>query len=137
MHPFRWIAIGALVGAVGVALGAFGAHGLDDLLVTRGYTGDDIMKRMANHETAVRYQMWHALALVLVGIALGVRPSRWWQAAGWALLLGTLVFSGLLYVLVLAGPNWRWLGAVVPFGGISMIVGWTLLAVGALQSNRS
>jgi uncharacterized membrane protein YgdD (TMEM256/DUF423 family) len=137
MRSSRWIAIGALVGAVGVALGAFGAHWLDDLLIAWGYSGDDLVKRMANHETAVRYQMWHALALVLAGIALAVRPSRWWQASAWAFLLGTLVFSGLLYVLVLAGPNWRWLGAVVPFGGLSMIAGWTLLAVGALQSDRA
>jgi uncharacterized membrane protein YgdD (TMEM256/DUF423 family) len=134
MTPSRWIAIGALVGGLGVALGAFGAHGLEGRLSGLGYTGDDLTRRIANHETAVRYQMWHALAIVLVGLALTQRPSEWWNAAGGAFLAGVLIFSGLLYVLVLAGPSWRWLGAVVPIGGLSLIAGWVLLAIGALRS---
>ena len=133
MSPSRWIVVGAVLGAVGVALGAFGAHVLNGLLTDLGFVGDDITRRIANHETAVRYQMWHALAIVLVGIALTSRPTPWWQAAGWAFLLGVLIFSGLLYALVLTGPSWRWLGAVVPVGGASLIVGWLLLAVGALR----
>ena len=68
MSPNRWIAVGAILGAIGVALGAYGAHGLDKQLAAWGYAGDDLAKRLANHETAVRYQMWHALAIVLVGI---------------------------------------------------------------------
>jgi uncharacterized membrane protein YgdD (TMEM256/DUF423 family) len=133
MSPHRWIAIGAFVGALGVAIGAFGAHGLPGYLTARGYEGEDLARRIANHETAVRYQMWHALAIVLVGLALAGRASPWWTAAAWAFLLGVLVFSGLLYALVLAGPEWRKLGAIVPIGGISMIVGWVLLAIGALR----
>lgn len=134
MSPQRWIAVGALLGGIAVALGAYGAHGLEKRLAAIGYAGDDLVHRLANHETAVRYQMWHALAIVLIGIALGGWPSPWWKVAAWSLLAGILVFSGLLYVLVFAGPNWRWLGAVVPIGGLSLIVGWLLLAIGALRT---
>ncbi len=128
------MSIGAILGAIGVGLGAYGAHGLEKQLAAWGYAGDDLAKRLANHETAVRYQMWHALAIVLVGLALANRPTAWWQASAWALLCGVLIFSGLLYALVVAGPDWRWLGAVVPIGGLWLIVGWVLLAIGALRS---
>ena len=134
MSPYRWIAVGAVLGAIGVALGAYGAHGLEKQLAALGYAGDDLAKRLSNHETAVRYQMWHALAIVLVGIALANRPTPWWQAAAAAFLCGVLIFSGLLYVLVVSGPSWRWLGAVVPIGGLSLVVGWVLLAIGALRN---
>ena len=134
MSAHHWIAIGAIFGALGVALGAFGAHGLEKQLAALGYEGDDLVHRLANHDTAVRYQLWHALALVLTGLALAARPSPWWQASGWAFLVGILIFSGLLYALVLTGPTWRWLGAIVPLGGVSLIVGWVLLAIGALRN---
>jgi uncharacterized membrane protein YgdD (TMEM256/DUF423 family) len=134
MSPFRWIAVGAILGALGVALGAYGAHGLEKQLTAWGYTGSDLAKRVANHETAVRYQMWHALAIVLVGLALTSRATPWWQAAGWAFLAGVLIFSGLLYALVLSGPSWRWLGMVVPIGGVLLIAGWLLLAIGAWKA---
>jgi uncharacterized membrane protein YgdD (TMEM256/DUF423 family) len=129
----RWIAVGSLVAAAGVALGAFGAHGLEKQLSALGYSGDDLTHRIANHETAVRYQMWHAIAIVLVGLALNIQPSSWWHAAAWAFLVGVLIFSGLLYALVFADPSWRWLGRIVPIGGLSLIVGWLLLAIGALR----
>ena len=133
MIASRWIAIGAILGAIGVALGAFGAHGLEGRLAGLGYAGDDLARRLANHETAVRYQMWHALAIVLVGLALVQRPTAWWHASTSAFLVGILLFSGLLYVLVIAGPDWRWLGAVVPIGGLSLIAGWLLMAIGAFR----
>jgi uncharacterized membrane protein YgdD (TMEM256/DUF423 family) len=130
----RWIAIGALLGAIGVALGAYHAHGLNDLLEKKlGYTGDDLDHRLAIFETAVRYQMFHALALVLTGFALQQKNTAAWRFAAWAFLVGVLVFSGLLKVLTFASPSWNWLGAVVPFGGLSLIVGWLALAVGALR----
>jgi uncharacterized membrane protein YgdD (TMEM256/DUF423 family) len=133
MSPHRWIAVGALLAAAGVALGAFGAHVLGGYLTARGHEGEDLARRLANHDTAVRYQMYHAIAIVLVGLALANRPSPWWQGAAWAYLLGVLIFSGLLYALVLAGPDWRWLGAIVPIGGVSFIVGWILFSIGALR----
>lgn len=129
----RWIAIGAVLGALGVALGAYGAHGLSGFLERNGYTGDDLHHRVAIFETAVRYQMLHAIALVLVGLGLQLRESTWWRFAAWALLFGVLIFSGLLKVLTFAEPQWNWLGAIVPIGGVLMIVGWAFLAVGALR----
>jgi uncharacterized membrane protein YgdD (TMEM256/DUF423 family) len=130
-HP--WIAVGALVGAAGVGLGAFGAHGLAEALQSLGYEGDDLARRLANFETAARYQMYHALALVLIGLLLYERPSRAWNVAAMLFLAGVALFSGLLYVLVFTGPAWKWLGAVVPFGGLSLVVAWLALAVGSLR----
>ena len=124
------------MGAIGVALGAFGAHSLSDLLERLGYAGDDLARRLDIFDTAIRYQMLHAVALVLTGLALDRRETRWWRAAAWLFLIGVLLFSGLLKVMTLAGPSWNWLGAVVPIGGISMILGWVALAVGALQPSR-
>jgi len=129
----RWIAIGALLGALGVALGAYGAHGLADFLKSAGYAGDDLSHRLDIFNTAIHYQMLHAVALVITGLALEHRPSAWWRFAAWAFLVGILVFSGLLKALAFAGPQWNWLGAIVPIGGLSMIAGWIALGVGALR----
>jgi uncharacterized membrane protein YgdD (TMEM256/DUF423 family) len=129
----RWIAIGAALGAIGVGLGAFGAHGLDDFLEGLGYAGDDLARRLEIFETAIRYQMIHSLAMVVVGFALELRATRAWRFSAWAFLLGIILFSGLLKVMTFAGPEWNWLGAVVPIGGVSMIVGWIALAIGALR----
>ena len=134
MLASRWIAVGAFLGAIGVALGAYGAHGLETRLSALGYEGDDLAHRLANHETAVRYQMWHATAILFVSLALATRPTPWWSAAAIAFLLGIIVFSGLLYALVYVGPSWRWLGAIVPVGGLSLLIGWVLVAIGALRS---
>jgi uncharacterized membrane protein YgdD (TMEM256/DUF423 family) len=90
-------------------------------------------RRLANFETAARYQMYHALALVLIGLLLYERPSRAWNVAAMLFLAGVALFSGLLYVLVFTGPAWKWLGAVVPFGGLSLVVAWLALAVGSLR----
>lgn len=111
--PSRIAAVGALLAATAVALGAFGAHGLADLLTA---------ERLATFETAVRYQMFHALGLLAVA-ALGRAAVR---AAPW-LLAGSLIFSGSLYLLVFSGAGW-W-GAVAPLGGLLQIAGWLILAV--------
>jgi uncharacterized membrane protein YgdD (TMEM256/DUF423 family) len=129
----KWIAIGALLAAAGVALGAFGAHGLSEALAGLGYAGDDLEDRLANYETAVRYQLVHALAIVLVGVIATQRPRQLWNLAAAAFFAGVLLFSGLLYALAFAGPSWKLLGAIVPFGGLSLIVGWVLLAVAACK----
>ena len=131
----RWLAIGAVIGAIGVALGAFGAHGLSGFLEQQGYSGDDLTRRLELFETAIRYQLFHALALVLTGLALDRKPTPWWRLAAWAFLIGVLLFSGLLKVLTFAGPSWNWLGAVVPAGGVSMIAGWVALSIGALRKD--
>jgi uncharacterized membrane protein YgdD (TMEM256/DUF423 family) len=103
---------GALLAALGVALGAFGAHALSDAL------GPD---RIGWWQTAVQYQMWHAVGLV----AMAALPLRLGRAAT-LLAGGTVIFSGSLYILALTGA--RWLGAITPIGGALMISGWLLLA---------
>jgi uncharacterized membrane protein YgdD (TMEM256/DUF423 family) len=132
----RWIVTGALLGALGIVLGAFGAHGLEGQLTRLGLDAD-LPKRVANFETAVRYQMYGAVALVLVGLLLDRQASRVWNAAAMATFVGTLVFSGLLYVLVFSGPELKWLGRIVPIGGGLMILGWLGIAVGAMTAIRS
>jgi uncharacterized membrane protein YgdD (TMEM256/DUF423 family) len=111
----NWIVVGSVLGFLGVAAGAFGAHAL------RGSLPPD---RLEVFETAVRYQMYHALALALAGLLDA-------SGAGWAFFAGTLVFSGSLYLLVLLDQ--RWLGAVTPIGGVLMLVGWAMLAMAAAR----
>jgi uncharacterized membrane protein YgdD (TMEM256/DUF423 family) len=129
----RWIAIGAVLGAIGVALGAFGAHVLPDHLKGLGYAGDDLVRRLDIFDTAMRYQLIHALAIVFVGLALEMRAVGTWRFAAWAFLIGVAIFSGLLKVMAFAGPQWNWLGMIIPIGGVSMVVGWVAVAVGALR----
>lgn len=129
----RWIAIGGLLGALGVAFGAFGAHVLPELLAKMGYAGDDVGRRLEIFDTAIRYQLVHALAIVVVGFAIQANPTAAWRIAAWAFLVGIALFSGLLKVMTFASPQWNWLGMIVPIGGISMIAGWIALAIGALR----
>lgn len=117
--------IGALSALFAVGGGALGAHGLRARLTPES---------LAVFEVAVRYQMYHALALVLVAWAVGRWPSRSVKAAGWLFVAGTLCFSGSLYVLVLTGQGW--LGAVTPLGGLLLMAGWGCLAWGALRAGR-
>lgn len=120
MTPRLLIATGALLAGIGVAAGAFGAHGLSDVL-----TPD----RMRVYETAVRYQLIHALGLLIAGIIALTAPAAQVMVAGYLFIAGTLLFSGSLYLLVLTDTPW--LGAVTPFGGVAWIVGWAFLALGA------
>ncbi len=118
-----FFALGALSGGLGVALGAFGAHGL------RARLAADML---ATFETGVRYQVYHALALLAVAFALTRWPgSGLPPAAGWLFLAGTVLFSGSLYLLALTGA--RWWGAVTPFGGLAFIAAWGCLFVVALR----
>ena len=110
--------VGALWGLVGVGLGAFGAHGLKATATDQG---------LAWWETAARYHLVHAVALVLLGLLQHHRPGG--DAAGWSFLVGSAVFSGTLYAMALGGP--RWLGAVTPIGGLGLMLGWLLLALAA------
>jgi len=119
-----FLLLGALNGFLGVALGAFGAHGLESRLTPH---------LMGVWNKAVHYQQIHALALVLVAMLLqgGMTGTgiRW---SGWCFLLGILLFPGSLYILALSGV--KPLGAVTPFGGVSFLLGWAMLARAALQS---
>ena len=112
-----FFALGCVSAAIAVTLGAFGAHGLRSRIVP-----DMLM----TFEIGVRYQMYHALGLLAVGLALARWPSSALALAGWLFIAGTIVFSGTLYVLSLTGQ--RWLGAVTPIGGAAFIAGWLALA---------
>jgi uncharacterized membrane protein YgdD (TMEM256/DUF423 family) len=124
-----WIAVGATLGGLGVVAGAFGAHGLEDFFAA--HTSEALDQ---TYEIAVRYQMYHALALVLTGMLAQARPGRWLDAAGWCFTFGVLLFSGLLYALVFSGVTI--LGAIVPIGGVAMIAGWFALAVASLREPK-
>jgi uncharacterized membrane protein YgdD (TMEM256/DUF423 family) len=117
-----FLAIAAVLGGTAVAAGAFASHALKDRLVDRA---------LEIFETAARYQMYHALALLLVGVLLSRAESAQFllTAAGIAFIIGTAIFSGSLYALSLSGI--KWLGAITPLGGAAFIAGWACLAVAA------
>lgn len=116
----RLFALGAVVMALAVALGAFGAHGLKSHTDAAG---------LATWETAVRYQAWHGLALLALALAGELMSARGQKAAAWCFGVGVLIFSGSLYILVLSGL--KWLGAITPIGGVAMIAGWLVVCVSA------
>jgi uncharacterized membrane protein YgdD (TMEM256/DUF423 family) len=127
----KWLAVGAVLGAIAVGCGAFGAHGLRSRFAVGGVVSEDGERRLANWETAAKYQMYHALAVLVVGVLARGKRSQLIDAAGASFVLGTVIFSGCLYALVLTGQ--RWLGAVVPIGGMLLIAGWVCLAVATLR----
>lgn len=122
----HWIVLGALSAAVGVATGAFGAHGLRAVLEP---------SMLAVWETASRYQLIHALALIAVGLIAPHSSAPALRWSGWLFALGTLCFCGSLYALSLTGV--RMLGAVAPIGGAAFIAGWVCLAVAGLSAPRT
>ena len=124
-----WLMIGAGLGFLGVSLGAFGAHGLERVFQSGNLLPEEFAKRLQNWEVAVRYQMYHALALLAVGLLAERTTSRWLTWAGVMFCLGVLVFSGCLYAYALTGL--RVLGMIVPVGGVSLLAGWLALAVAA------
>ncbi len=117
----NWSVLGAAAMAVGVAAGAFGAHGLKARLDEQA---------MAWWHTAAQYHFIHALGLFAVDAV--ARRGASVSLAGWALVVGLVLFSGSLYVMALTGL--RWLGAVTPIGGTAWIVGWIALAVAASRA---
>jgi uncharacterized membrane protein YgdD (TMEM256/DUF423 family) len=110
--------LGSLSGLIAVAAGAFGAHTLRDRISA------DLL---ATFETGVRYQMYHALALLAVAWAATRWTNSLTSVAGWLFVAGTLIFSGSLYALSLTGA--RWLGAITPLGGVAFMGGWLCLAL--------
>jgi uncharacterized membrane protein YgdD (TMEM256/DUF423 family) len=111
-----FFAAGALMAFLSVALGAFGAHALKSKLSA------DMLDIF---EVGVRYQMYHALGLIAVSWASSRWPESNLNAAGWAFIIGIVVFSGSLYVLSLTGI--RWFGAITPIGGVAFLAGWAIL----------
>lgn len=125
--PFFIIA-GAVNAAIAVAFGAFGAHALKDRL-SEHY--------LAVWETAVQYQMFHAIALLAIGILMSSSlfgPSTQLSWAGYLILAGIIIFSGSLYVLSLSGIGV--LGAITPIGGVAFIIGWIMLIIAAVKFGK-
>lgn len=117
-----FFALGAVFGFVGVALGAMGAHAL---------TGRVAPDRLSVYEVGVRYQMYHALALLAVAWAVERFPWGGTVASGWLFVVGILIFSGTLYALAFGAP--RWFGAITPIGGLCFLAGWLLLVAAAMR----
>ena len=133
-HPARFIVIGALAAMLAVLLGAFGAHGLRNLISPAG---------LATYHTGVEYHFYAAFGLIVVGLLESKRHDgadataamdRGLAWAGWLMLVGIVMFSGSLYALTLTGM--RSLGMITPLGGVSFIVAWALLARAAWRSVR-
>ena len=116
--------LGALFAGLAVAAGALGAHALSRSLLP---------ERLETFETAVRYQMYHGLALLAVAWAIERWPTSeaWLTLSGWLFVAGIILFSGSLYGLALGAP--RALGTVAPFGGVAFVLGWLGLAIGAFR----
>jgi uncharacterized membrane protein YgdD (TMEM256/DUF423 family) len=131
VRPNVWLFTAAVLGGLAVGSGAFGAHSLKARFAADGLLDQADEQRLANWETAARYQMYHALALLTVGLLAARSGSRCLNFAGISFTVGTLIFSGCLYALVLSGE--RWLGAIVPLGGGMLIAGWICLAVAAFR----
>ncbi|MFY7827321.1 MAG: DUF423 domain-containing protein [Flectobacillus sp.] len=123
MNKF-FLQIGAILAGLSVALGAFGAHAFKASLEALG--------RADTFETAARYQMYGALGLLIVGILTGSFKHAFVRYAGNALLVGTIIFAGALYLICATGVT-MW-GAVAPIGGTALMVGWVLLAIGIAKS---
>ena len=115
-----FFALGSIFGGLAVGLGAFGAHGLVNILTP---------ERLVTYETAVRYQMYHAIALLVVALALTQWPAatKPLQTGGWLFVAGIILFSGSLYLLSVSGI--RWLGAVTPLGGVAFVAGWLFMTL--------
>jgi uncharacterized membrane protein YgdD (TMEM256/DUF423 family) len=121
-----FIVIGALLAALAVGLGAFGAHGLTRLVEQGKFSAQDL----ETFHTAVYYQMIHALGLILIGLLSATRPSSLLDAAGWTMLAGILVFSGFLYTYV--GTGNKLFAMFVPLGGVAFILAWLGVAIAAV-----
>ena len=117
---------GIIFAGLGVAIGAFGAHGLKDILVANGRTD--------TFETAVRYQLYHAFALIATGIMQRLFGDQNFEWAALSFIAGIVIFSGSLYILCLSGI--AMLGAITPIGGILFIFGWIVLVAKIIRTTR-
>jgi len=140
----QWVRCGAVLGCLAVVTGAFAAHGLEEPLQMlygdemKTVMGEEIpapRKYLADFKTAAEYQMYHALALIAIGLLPHSVDQKKANLAGWAFLLGIVLFSGSLYTLVLTGQTK--LGMVTPLGGILFIIGWVLLALSVSVRNAT
>ena len=126
MTPLVRLRLAAVLGFLAVAFGAFGAHGLESRLDAQ---------HLQTFETGVRYQMYHALALLGTAfLATDEKRSKAVGIAAWSFVVGCLFFSGSLYALALGGP--KWLGMVAPIGGLAFMIGWAALVMASPIASR-
>jgi uncharacterized membrane protein YgdD (TMEM256/DUF423 family) len=125
MHRM-FAALAGVSGFLAVAMGAFGAHAVRARITP---------ELMAVYERGAQYHLFHTLALLGVALLAARGASSLLKLSGWMFVAGIVIFSGSLYALALSGQ--RWLGMITPFGGVSFLLGWLLLAFGALQQDRS
>ena len=123
MNQQKTLLAGAIMGGLGVAFGAFGAHALKDILIASG--------RLETFELAVRYQFYHTFALLVVGLLHQFSSSNYLKTATLFFLSGTILFSGSLYLLCLT--NKTWFAMATPFGGVLLILGWLFLAISSIH----
>lgn len=119
----NWIGIAAINMAIAVALGAFGAHGLKNIVSAQ---------QLEWWHTATLYLFIHALGLLLVGLFIRLKYAT--QITAWLLQIGIIIFAGSLYAMTLGAP--LWFGAITPIGGVLMIAGWLWLAVSSFKMNK-
>lgn len=124
MKHSLFLPIGAVLAFFAIAFGAFGAHGLKNILT---------VEQLNIFQTAVDYHMWHAIGLTLIGLIPSQKTSRLLLASGWFMLAGIVLFSGSLYALSLSGISL--LGAITPIGGVSFLIAWALLAYTSIKFN--
>jgi uncharacterized membrane protein YgdD (TMEM256/DUF423 family) len=132
MTPRLPLIAGSLLAGLAVALGAFGAHWLREALPRWGLEPAESSRRLEIWEVAVRYQMYHALALLALGWLQERFPAPGlWSAVTWLWIAGVLIFSGCLYALVVSGV--KVLGAIVPIGGTALLIGWAVALYAILR----
>jgi uncharacterized membrane protein YgdD (TMEM256/DUF423 family) len=129
MHK-NYLITGSIFGAIAVALGAFGAHGLKQIVPA---------ETVATFQTGVQYQMCHALALLLTAIIFEKLSNKWVRWAGMSFILGVVLFSGSLYLLTALKAadqvGMKGVGIITPFGGVFFILGWLSLFMGIIKKN--
>jgi uncharacterized membrane protein YgdD (TMEM256/DUF423 family) len=119
MNKTTPLSVSCILLALGVSLGAFGAHALEAVLTEQ---------QLETWSTAVQYHFYHALGALIISVVYAWKPSNWLFRAWGLLVLGILLFSGSLYLLCTTG--WRWLGPITPIGGVAFIAGWVLAFFG-------
>lgn len=127
MKPKSLLIIGSIFMAFAVAFGAFGAHIVQDILTP---------ERFEVYKTGVEYHFYHAIGLLLIGVAsFHIEKSAWLIWSSRLMIIGILIFSGSLYILTLT--NTGWLGAITPLGGVAFILGWSFFAVSASKESKN
>lgn len=123
----KFLVFGAVLACLGVALGAFGAHALKNMLTEAG--------NLDTFETAVKYQFYHAFALIITGMLIERDFSKQFSRAGWAFLTGSIIFCGSLYLICFTGQ--KFFGAIAPIGGTAFIAGWIFLIFGIVKTRSN